>query len=247
MNYDSHVDAVEIELAATVAAVASGRTTADVPTCPGFTVADLITHVGEFCGFWTHVLCEGTGRPKTPYQAVGDEPLASWLELIGGHLVSELRATPAVTATYTWYEPDQSASFVARRCCHELAVHRVDAELAHGAAGVIDAAVAADGVDEALFLAREHGVRGEAGIQGSGQTLHIHGTDFEPAEWLVRLDSTGISYTTEHVKADLAIRGAVSDLEMVLYQRRVVGSVEFLGDRSVLEVFHGVFTFGDRK
>src|SRR2546430_17466248 len=30
-------------------------------------LADLTKHLGEFACFWTHVLCEGTGRAKTPF------------------------------------------------------------------------------------------------------------------------------------------------------------------------------------
>ena len=47
----------------------------------------------------------------------------------------------------------------------------------------------------------------------------------------------------EHAKGDLALRGPVSDLEMVLYQRPTVGTVERFGDESVLGAFHRRFTF----
>ena len=43
--------------------------------------ADLAVHVGEFCGFWSHVLCEGTGRPKTPFP---DPPDGDDVGLVGG-------------------------------------------------------------------------------------------------------------------------------------------------------------------
>ena len=46
-----------------------------------------------------------------------------------------------------------------------------------------------------------------------------------------------------HGKADLALRGAVSDLELVLYQRPPIGPVEHLGDDEVLAAWHRVFTF----
>ena len=49
--------------------------------------------------------------------------------------------------------------------------------------------------------------------------------------------------TREHAKGDLALKGAVSDLEMVLYQRPTVGEVQRFGDDAVLPAFHHVFTF----
>ena len=53
-----------------------------------------------------------------------------------------------------------------------------------------------------------------------------------------------LTRTSRHAKADLALRGAVSDLELVLYQRPTLGDVERLGDESVLAAWQRVFTFG---
>src|SRR5262245_26825170 len=72
MDYGDLVVAVEGELGALAAAVGEGSGDARVPTCPDFSLADLAVHVGEFCGFWSHVLAEGTGRPKPPFVPVGD-------------------------------------------------------------------------------------------------------------------------------------------------------------------------------
>ena len=245
MDYGARVDVIERELTALVAAVAAGPLDARVPTCPDFAVDDLAEHVGEFCAFWTHVLCEGTSRPKTPFRdKVGPEGRAGWVGALAGYLVSELRATPADTAVWTWYAADQSAAFVARRCSHELAIHRVDAQLARGAADPVDAELAADGIEEIFVLAHEYGRNRQRGVPGSGQTLHLHGTDNQQVEWLVTLDPGGVRVRREHAKADFALKGAVSDLEMLLYQRPTVDVVERFGDASVLDVFYAEFTFG---
>jgi hypothetical protein len=74
-------------------------------------------------------------------------------------------------------------------------------------------------------------------------TLHLHGTDYSPAEWLIRLAPDGMQVTREHAKGDLALKGPVSDLEMLLYQRPTVGTVDHFGDESVLDAFHREFTF----
>ncbi|CAN5782702.1 maleylpyruvate isomerase family mycothiol-dependent enzyme [soil metagenome] len=243
MEHDARVDAVERELDALVAAVGAGPLAARVPTCPDFAVDDLAKHVGEFCGFWAHVLCEGTRRPKTPFPEVGPEGRAGWLAALAGHLVSELQATPPETPVWTWYEPDRSAAFVARRCSNEVAVHRVDAQVARGAADPVEAELAADGIDEISVFLEADGPDGQRGTPGSGQTLHVHGTDHQPAEWLITLDPGGVRITREHAKGDLAIKGAVSDLEMLLYQRPTVGPVERFGDPAVLEAFYRAFTF----
>lgn len=245
MEHALRLDVIERELDALVTAVAAGPLDARVPTCPDFSVDDLAKHVGEFCGFWTHVLCEGTSRPKTPFsEEVGSDGRVGWLTALAGHLVAELRATAPDTKVWTWYDPDQSAAFVARRCSHELAIHRVDAQLARGGADPVEAELAADGIEEIFLMIGWWGQEGRRGTPGSGQTLHLHGTDYDPAEWLISLDPDRVRVSREHAKADLGLRGAVSDLEMVLYQRPTVGSVERFGDPTVLEVFYGEFTFG---
>lgn len=240
MDHATRVDAVERELAGLVTAVGAGPLDAAVPTCPDFTVDDLAQHVGTFCGFWTHVLCEGSGRAKPPFDEVGGEGRVEWLRALGDHLVVELRATPPETVVWTWYPPDQSAGFVARRVSHELAIHRVDAQLARGNAEPIDAELAADGIEE-IFVLLPRDAREPR--DGTRRTLHLHGTDYEPSEWFLALEPNGVVVTREHAKGDLALKGSVSDLEMLLYQRPTVGPVERFGDESVLDAFHREFTF----
>jgi hypothetical protein len=49
--------------------------------------------------------------------------------------------------------------------------------------------------------------------------------------------------TRDHRKGDLALRGAVSDLALVLYGRPPLGPVERFGDERVLELWNATFTF----
>ena len=240
MDYAEHVDAAERETQALAAAFRKAEPEARVPSCPDWAVADLAEHVGGFTGFWAHVLCEGTGRPKAPFpQLQPGASLADWYDEVAAQLVAELRATPPDTAVWTWAD-DKSARFVGRRCAHELSVHRFDAELAIDAQQPIDPAVAADGIDEIFYMVDAASDR--AG-RGEGETLHLHGTDRDD-EWLVTLDPDGLHAERRHAKADLALRGAVSDLELMLYQRPTLGDVERLGDEDVLAAWQRVFTFG---
>jgi uncharacterized protein (TIGR03083 family) len=234
----AHIDAVDRESAALADALAAGPRDARVPSCPDWSVAELAEHVGRFTGFWTHVLCEGTGRPKPPAPdppAEGD--LGDWYRELRDHLVEELRATPPETEVWTWKPDDQTPAFVARRAAHELAVHRVDAQLARGPHAPIEPALASDGIDEILMLARV-----ADRTEGDGQTLHLHGTDRDD-EWLLTLAPSGLEVERAHGKADLALRGAVSDLELLLYHRPPVGTVEHLGDDAALAAWHGAFAF----
>jgi len=240
MEYAEFEVTVALEMASLVESVAVGSVSAPVPTCPGWTISDLGLHVGQFCGFWTHVLCEGTGRPKTPYpeEPKGDD-LANWLGSLGYYLLQELRATPSDKEVWTWYESDKSATFVARRCANELAIHRYDAQSARGTCAPITPRLAADGLDEMLTVLVS--VRPRTG-EATGETLHLHATDSD-AEWLIALHPERIDMTPEHAKADLALRGAVSDLELVLYGRPTIGKVEHFGNEWALEVWRREFRF----
>jgi uncharacterized protein (TIGR03083 family) len=251
MDYAQRIEAVARELSALISAVAEGDPNARVPTCPDFSLDDLAAHVGEFCGFWSHVLCEGTGRPKTPYATdVGPDSRAAWLTELAGHLVTELRAAGPDRQVWTWHPTDHTATFVARRANHETAVHRVDAQLAAvGAAGeVAPAALAADGIEEVFMLAATAAAdprtagRREPGAR-RGQTLGLEATDHEAAAWLIRLDAEGMRADRGPGPADLTLRGTVSDLEMTLYQRPARGPIDRVGDPAVLDLFYREFTF----
>jgi uncharacterized protein (TIGR03083 family) len=241
MEYDEHVAAAEREAKAYVAVLREVDGDPRVPTCPEWTLADLTRHVGQFTGFWTHVVCEGAGRSKTPFEempaAAGDR--AAWYEGLAGHLVEQFRAAEATSPVWTWNADDQTAGFVARRVAHELAIHRLDAQLSIDAGEPVDSALAADGIEEIFMMAT---ISRQAG-RGAGETLHLHATD-TGHEWFLVLGSDGLTVEREHKKGDLAVRGAVADLELYLYQRPPFGPVELIGDPTVVDAWKRVFTFG---
>ena len=244
MEYSEFVDSAEADLALMVAAAGRGEMTDPAPTCPQFDKRALLVHIGEFLGFWTHLVCEGRGVEKTPYAELGEHDPAAWLADLGHHYIDQFRAVDADQSMWTWKDDEQHAGFAARRGCHELALHRVDLELVSGPAGPVPARVAEDGIDEVMMLAA-HGLAMGFSSTGNGETLHLHGTDLDTAEWMVTIGADGVSAVREHAKGDLAIRATVSDLEMLLYQRPTTGDVEMFGDESVLGAFHRAFTFDD--
>jgi len=255
MDHETHVDAAQQELTALIAAAQAGPLDARVPTCPDYDVDALALHVGGFCTAWLHAMRHGVVYPGPAgdgsFGVLDDLTPASraaWLDDLGEQFFTQLRSMSADAACWTWYEPDMTAAFVARRASHELAVHRVDMQLARGAADPVDAELAADGIEEVFMIQAFSAPYRDDLVHGSGQTMHLHGTDVDgldiDAEWLVTLNPDGLTVAREHAKGDLALRASVSDLEMLLYQRPTVGPVEQFGDPSVLEVFHGEFTFG---
>jgi len=240
MEYDAHVEATAAALDAYRAALVRGSLDARVPTCPDFDLAALTKHVGEFSGFWAHVVCEALDRDKTPFEEFpGDaSAIASWFEEVAANLVLVLREATPETPSWTWVPDRQNVAFIARRCAHELSVHRYDAQLAVGAPEPIDADTAADGIDEIFVM---HAAW-EQSANGNGESLHLHSD--EGHEWLITLSPGGMVVDRAHGKADVALRGAASDIELTLFQRPTVGDVEILGDRAALDAWYRAFTFG---
>jgi uncharacterized protein (TIGR03083 family) len=246
VDYASFIDAVRAETGALTFALEAGSSDDIVPTCEGWTVSDLALHVGEFCGFWSHVLSEGTGRPKTPFaDPPSGDGLVSWVAGSCASLISELEATPASTRVWTWFETDQTAGFVARRCAHELAVHRYDAQSARGICTPIPTELAVDGIDEVLDVLITS--RDRSG-NGTGRVLALGSTDIG-SEWVVTLEPGRIEVerrTQDEAPlegADLFVSGRASDLELTLYHRPTLSPVDVHGDYTVLEEWHREFTF----
>jgi uncharacterized protein (TIGR03083 family) len=217
-----------------------------VPTCEGWEVRNLAVHVGEFCEFWSHVLCEGSGRPKPSFHdAPADDQLVPWVADACGALITEFEATPASTRAWTWFELDQTAGWVARRSAHELSVHRYDAQSARGICTPISTELAADGIDEvfdALITNRDHSGR------GSGRILSLRSSDVG-AEWVITLAPSRIEVErrtqddSPFEGSDLVVSGTASDLELTLYHRPTLSPVDVHGDYTVLEEWHREFTF----
>lgn len=113
-------------------------------------------------------------------------------------------------------------------------MHRVDAELAGGAASPIEGDLAADGIDEWLQLLSYR--PGKPPPTGTGETIHLHCTD-RPGEWLLRRTPEDLQIEPTHAKGDVAVRAPASDLLLVLLHRASPEAVEVLGARPVLDAF----------
>jgi len=239
VEYAEYIDAIEQQTGAFTKVLMRADADDRVPTCPDWSVRDLAIHVGGVLGFWSHVLAEGTGRSKPQFDAEPGPAAGLWLLQVAGLLINELKAASADATVYTWNPNDQTAGFVARRMAHETAVHRFDAQTVIGKPQPIDPpAFAADGIEEIFVMV---GAWPDSG-RGNGETLHLHSTEGD--EWLIAMNPDGLEITREHAKGDMALRGAVSDIELVLYNRPPIGEVERIGDPAALDAWYRVFKFG---
>jgi len=231
MDAHAHLDHLRADAAAFAAAARLGLD-APVPSCPGWTVGELVEHLGRVHRWVVRHFDEPTadrvewvaeGDPDPGDEPVGwyDERIAELLERF------DTRSLDDVVPTFLGPQP---VSWWARRQAHETAVHRWDAENAHGQARPIDAALASDGIDEYLgMLGRRKGT-----LDHVGGTIHLHCTDVD-GEWFLSFDRGTATVERAHRKGDVAARGSASDLHLLVWGRVPVTAVDVVGDESVLD------------
>ncbi|MET0628421.1 MAG: maleylpyruvate isomerase family mycothiol-dependent enzyme [Acidimicrobiia bacterium] len=242
MNTTEQLDAIARESAGLAQAAERAGLDAPVPSCPGWTVADLVEHIGNVQRWATRTVTtlptERISRSDMSEVPPPDELLA-WFRAASAGLVDALAAADPSAPVWT-FSGEHSVRFWFRRQAHEVAVHRWDAALAAGAVTPIDATLAADGVGEWLDLSLARGARGLAGLAGHGDTVHLHCTDTAPdvgGEWLVTLSGDATTVETVHAKGDVAARGTASDLDLFVWGRRPAEVLDVFGDAALLERF----------
>jgi uncharacterized protein (TIGR03083 family) len=214
---------------------------AAVPSCPGWTVADLVSHLGGSYGYVRgHV---GRGEVSAPDPARPEPPpdapvLAWWLEQFEG-LATLLEQLDPDLPAYNWAPQKKTANFWYRRMAHETSMHRWDAQFASLHAEPIETKLALDGIAEVLdtWLPAGRGIgRSErAGVVGLVATDAGH-------EFFIRERGGGAvavldtSTLLDHEPHERAVAsGSASDILLMLWGRvdtevlGVVGDVALLG------------------
>jgi uncharacterized protein (TIGR03083 family) len=214
----------------------SARTLADIvrtqdpdlpiATCPDWSLRELAAHLGRVHR-WAAEIVRTRAAERLPFDAVPDsqypdERAAQPAWLVGGadRLIAAL--AEAGSAQVWAFGSMAPATFWARRQAHETMVHRVDAELAAGRPAVLDPAMAADGIDEWLWLLR--GPRRpslDAAPFPFGAVLQMRAADHgrAPRDWLVSVAPAGISVRDGNGPADVTVAGPAGRLLLVLLRR----------------------------
>lgn len=191
-------------------AAARQRPEAIVPTCPEWTLRDLVTHVGTGHRYAAGVI--GTGAPA-PYRLIDapsdQDAWTGWLIEGARSLNAAVRARGFTGETWTWQPKHQTAGFWLRRMVHDLVIHRVDAD----PAGTIAPDLAADGVSDLLLC-----LATLEALKGSGETLRFHAADLARS-WHVTLTTSGISWTENDHAADVTLAAPVQQLLLILNRR----------------------------
>jgi uncharacterized protein (TIGR03083 family) len=158
----------------------SGDLADPVPTCPDWSLADLVLHLGEVHLWAAHAIVNGTPDGNRTYDG---EPagLVDWYRGTAHDLVDVLASRAPEEPAWT-FGPDKVTAFWRRRQVHETVVHGYDALAAVGrpADWAIDPALAWDGVDEVATMFYPRQVRLER-IAPLAGTLRLTATDVDAA------------------------------------------------------------------
>jgi uncharacterized protein (TIGR03083 family) len=250
-------DLLEAEVRRFAALIDDRPLEAPVPSCPGWSVADLTTHLGTVHR-WAEHLVRTLAPERVPSEAMGlgpPEPSGVWIRAGGDALVATLRAADPGAAMWSWGK-DQHVRFWSRRQLHETLVHRMDAELALGLAPTTTPAIAADAIDEFLvnlasaryFSPKVKNLRGDgtrlvfrANDAGRAWTIALHPEGYVVEDGTVE-DGTVEDGTAEDGTAAApaaTLEGPALPLLLVLYRRLPLSTpgIEQAGDSGVVALW----------
>jgi uncharacterized protein (TIGR03083 family) len=210
-----------------------------VPTCPEWTLLDLVQHLVEGRYKWAATVAAGPADAPATFSAPAAprerEALTAWFAASARELLDALREAGPDRGCWTWWGDSQSpqtSGAVARHQLQQIAVHTYDAQVTVGAPEPLSSQVALDGVDEFLTTC----------VAGTDPWPHEAATvDFHAAEggsWRLRLSADGARASREPAPGAApaaSARGAASDLVLVLYDRIPIDSLDVVGDRRVLD------------
>jgi len=218
-----------------------------VPSCPGWTIADLTAHLTTLLHWVREVTPRGSAErpaelpPRVPGgEWVGPESPPEWPEAVDGlrreltGTIETLDAVDAEVPAWNWAPQPKVAAFWQRRMAHEISVHRWDAQNAVGRAVPIETKLAADGVNEVLDTYLPAGRRkGPTDLHG---VVHLVATDAS-YDWFVRLRGAGIAlldtgtiFDSDDHHQQAEARGTASELLLTLWGRRAIELLACTGD-----------------
>ena len=209
-----------------------------VPSCPDWSVRDLVHHTGRVHRWAGLMISEGRPEPPADLQEIlpagwpSDAGLADWFR--EGHelLIAAFENAPPDLRCWTIMGASSPRDFWARRQAHETSIHRVDTELAAGTFSGFDPMHAADGIDELVvwFISRPDRFPSAPG----NMTLGVSATDVDRG-WTATFGPKTARGRRGLGEADCTVSGAAADLYPYLWSRTPLGNLHVEGDPAVLE------------
>ncbi|MFF3324862.1 maleylpyruvate isomerase N-terminal domain-containing protein [Streptomyces sp. NPDC002889] len=242
-QHELYCDGVEQLVRRFVDAVRDVDPATPVPTCPGWTFADLVKHHGTTHRWMEHLVRTRAAERVRSRDVPLDLPEETtayprWLVHSAEATLRTLRKVDPDTPMWS-HGADQRVGFYPRRLLFETVVHLADAELALGREPGIRPGTAADGIDEFLENVPYFAWIAEPVGELANGSLRLTATDTGGA-WTITFGDAGYAWTTHGENADTAavcVAAPVADLLLLQYGRRHPDDPRFAvaGDHAVLD------------
>lgn len=238
-----HAHLISVELAR-LATVNPDHLGASLPHIEGWTVHNVIGHTGWICRYVDLALAADPDTP--PARASVPEPPAgadviAWFNEARSIIGQRLDTVDPSSIHPSWAGPWSAAQWM-RRLANEASMHRWDAYAAFASPEPIDARLAADGIEEVFeVFAPQRLLFTE--LSAAGETMHLHATDIDDGEWTIEFTDDGLRWERSHSKADVAARGPVSDLLLLLWSRIPPSRLQLFGDATLLDRWQAAAKF----
>jgi len=216
---------------------------AQVPTCPEWTLLDLVHHLGTVHRRWAATVAagpaDGRATPAASEAPREREALLAWSAESTQQLLGALREFGPDRGCWTWWGDSQSpqtSGAVARHQVQEAMVHTYDAQITLGDPQPLPEEAAVDGVEEFLFTC----CATDSAWPHDPATVDYHAT--EGRSWRLELSAAGAAATrvpaSAPIPADTAYasaRATAGELVLFLYGRIYVDSVKYDGERRLFD------------
>lgn len=221
MDVAGWIDHVEAEGLALGDAAAAADLGAAIPGCDGWTVRELLAHIGEVHRWAATIVGTARDNPAVPGPEVpGDAELVEWYR--DGHrsLVETLRGAPADLDCWFFLAAPSALAFWSRRQALETAVHRADVEGAAGSVTPIAHDLAIDGMAELLL---GFGARKKAFAPATVRLDPVGAPS-----WRVTLGPDGLSAAADDpgTATDVTVSGSASDVYLWMWNRPAAVAID---------------------
>ncbi|HZU11323.1 MAG TPA: maleylpyruvate isomerase family mycothiol-dependent enzyme [Chloroflexota bacterium] len=242
----------------TLAEAARQDLTVPIPSCPGWSMADLVVHTGGVHRAQARIVTTRAQEPMGIAREMFDgvRGLLGWLEsstLMGGE--SDLSAIPAglvdwfeegaailvaalaeadpEEAVWSWSD-DHRVQHYLRMMPIETAIHRWDAQNAVGQVEPVERPLAAEGISHTFEVMMPSRRAHRQAPPGEGESFRFVMND-GPEVWTVRFPGEPVVRADGEGKVDLTLSGSASDLMLFLWGRLPVDRLEAAGDVGLVQ------------
>lgn len=242
-----YIDAIVTEGERFARAAAMGDLETPIAACPGWTMRDLVHHLGEIhlwaaanVAFpkpsWLHVgdLTDLARHwPGLAGRRRGDDELVAWYRATHANLVHVLRTAQVDVEAFVFLPAASPLTMWARRQASEIAIHRFDAEAARGVASHFEAGFATDMVGELL---EGFAPTRQRSVAVADRALRVIAGDVEE-QWWVTMGPAGVATSRRGDRADLVVTGTAAELYLLLWNRTPDSTVHLDGDVDVMDLW----------